>query len=534
MVILSPPEVPRLALGRLQAQLNRLIQNHKGRFEWLTYRRVLSSLIGPSIFLLLAIMPSLPLVSEAAALSKAVDPKAPQIALGALLWVASWWVLEVVPLGLTGLLAAILFSLLGYVSWGEALRSFTDPIVWVFMGGFVLAKAFQVWGLDRRVALRVAHIYKGDNPMLAAFFVACLPAFLLTATGSITASASVVYPIALSYVTLLALSPRFSEAVMLSLGEAATAGAMLFLISTPPNLVAKQVLEQQLPDLKLTFFDWFIVGTPQAIAGLLITWLVVFKVLKVRERVSSAREVVEREISSLERIDSGEKLVLLVFLMTLILWLTPGILVVASSVNPGLVPLAEIISRLLPEAAPAALAILLLGLLRAKGRPLLTFDEIANGIDWNVVFLFGGGIAMGKGLDGSGFSRWLALMITNAGFELNVLTISAIGALMGFAITFPASNTASAMISVPVIASIAKSAGLNPMAPVISTALACSISSALPSTTPPMAIVYGSGRVSIRNMLKVGLLCDTLRLALLILTEPFLVDLLLRMKGAVP
>ncbi|MCS7103201.1 MAG: DASS family sodium-coupled anion symporter, partial [Candidatus Korarchaeum sp.] len=495
MAALSLPKAPRLTLRSLQIGLNRIIQYHEGGFDGLISKRNLASLIGPLIFLLLAIMPPLPLVDEAAALSKASDPRAPQIALGALLWIASWWVLEVVPLGLTGLLAAVLFSLLGYISWGDALRSFAEPIIWIFMGGFVIAKAFQVWGLDRRVALRLALIYKGSNPMLAAFFISCLPAFLLTATGSITASTSVVYPIALSYITLFSLSPRFSEAMMLSLGEAATAGAMLFLISTPPNLVAKQVLEQQIPNFKLTFFDWFILGTPQAVAGLLITWLIVFKVLNVEERIVLAKEIVERELNSIGRMSPGEKLVILIFLLTLSLWLVPGILVVVSSLNPSLVSVAELISRFLPEAAPAALAILLLGLLKVRGRPLLTFEEIASGIDWNVIFLFGGGIAMGKGLDWSGFSRWLALIITNAGFELNEFTLSAIGALMGFAITFPASNTASAMISIPVITSIARGAGLNPLAPVISTALACSISSALPSTTPPMAIVYGSGKV---------------------------------------
>ena len=519
------------ALRCLQLQLSELFQRQGIELNKLVMRRAGISLIGPLVFLILAIAPPLPLVNEAAALSKAANPKAPQIALGALLWIASWWVLEVVPLGLTGLLAAILFSLLGYTSWSDALRGFTDPIIWVFMGGFTLAKAFQVWGLDRRVALKVARIYKGDDPMLSALFVACLPAFFLTATGSITASTSVVYPIALSYMTLLALSPRFSEAMMLALGEAATAGAMLFLISTPPNLVAKQVIEQQVPGFRLTFLDWFILGLPQAIAGLLITWFLVFKLLGVRERIPSAMEIMEREASTLGRMSSGEKLVTLVFLITLTLWLAPGVLIMASSVNPALAHAAELTSKLLPEAAPAALAILLLGLLRTKERPLLTFEEISSGIDWNVVFLFGGGLAMGRGLDASGFSNWLALMITSAGFELNTFTLSAIGALMGFVITFPASNTASAIVSLPVIVSIAKGAGLSPIAPVISTALACSISSALPSTTPPMAIVYGSGKVSIRNMVRIGFLCDVLRLALLILTEPLLVDLLLRIKG---
>lgn len=505
--------------------------SHLRRLDnFISLNNSLRLLIGPLIFLTFTLIPPLPLVSEAASSSNAAFPKAPQIALGALIWIASWWVLEVLPLGLTGLLAAIIFSMLGFVSWSEALRSFTDPIIWIFIGGFTLAKAFQVWELDKRVAIRLAKIYRGENPLLAAFFIVCMPAFLLTATGSITASASVVYPIALSYLTLVRPSARFSEALMLSLGEAATAGALLLLVSTPSNLIAKQVIEQQIPGFKLTFFDWFIIGTPQAITGLLVAWIIVFRVLKVKERVKPVMETIYVEASSLGRMKSGEKLVILVFIITLALWLTPGLLLISSSFNPEISPIAEAASKLIPEAAPAALAVFLLGFLRVGDRPLLSFQEISSGVDWNVVFLFGGGIAMGKGLDASGFSRWLALLITSSGLELSEFTLSAIGAIMGFIITFPASNTASAIVTVPLVASIAKGTGLNPLTPVLATAMACSISSALPSTTPPMAIVYGSGMVKIRNMIKVGLLADTLRLALLILTEPFLVDLLLTIK----
>lgn len=495
-------------------------------------RQLVKWFLGPLLFLLLLVIPPLPFIEVAVKEVNAVSLKAPQIALGVLMWIATWWVFEVIPLGLTGLLAAILFSLLGYVSWSEALRSFADPIIWVFMGGFTLAKAFRVWGLDKRVALRVARIYKGENPMLAALFIACLPVFMLTVTGSITASTSVVYPIVLSYLELLKLSPSFAEVTMLSLGEAATAGAMLFLISTPPNLVAKQVLEQYTPNFKLTFFDWLLVGTPQAVIGLIVSWIVVFKVVKVEEkRVSKANEAVEREVSVLDKMGVEEKMVLIVFLVTLFLWLIPGVLSIAASLEPGLSQIAALTSRLLPEAAPAALAIVLLGLLRSRKRPLLTFEEIASGIDWNVIFLFGGGVAMGKALDASGFSKWLTLLITNTGIELNLFTLSAIGAFVGFAITFPASNTASAMVSVPLVASIAKGAGLNPVSPVIATALACSISSAIPSTTPPMAIIYGSRKVDVKNMFKAGIISDVLRLVILVLTEPYLVSLLLQLKG---
>lgn len=482
-------------------------------------------LLGPLLFLLLALAPPLPMVEEAASMVKAPSPKAPQIALGGMFWVASWWVTEAVPLGLTGILAAVLFSFLGYVTWSKALTSFTNPIIWIFIGGFVLAAAFRKWGVDRRAALAIARLYKGGNPALTAFFVACLPAFFLSVTGSITASASVVFPIALSLLSMVRASDRYSEATMLALGEAATAGAMLLLISTPPNLIAKQVIESSVPGFKLTFIDWFIVGTPQAVLGLFISWFIVFKLVKFEERevrvplVSS-----ERAPLSLE-----EKLVLAVFALTLALWILPGALAIAAGFEPGLEPLASTVSSYLPEAAPAALAVLLLGLLRTSKGPLLTMQEISEGVDWNVVFMFGGGLAMGAALDASGFSQWIALMISSTG-ALNTFTLSAVAALLGFLITFPASNTAAAIITTPLVASIAKGAGINPVAPVLSAALACSISSALPSTTPPMAIIYGSRKVRAATMFKVGILSDLLRLAFLVVTEPYLVSTLLALK----
>ncbi|MEM2621225.1 MAG: anion permease, partial [Thermofilaceae archaeon] len=139
-------------------------------------------------------------------------------------------------------------------------------------------------------------------------------------------------------------------------------------------------------------------------------------------------------------------------------------------------------------------------------------------------------LAMGLALDASGFSRWIALMITSAG-TLDVYRLSVVGALLGFILTLPASNTAAAMISVPLVASLAKETGVNPAAPILSTALACSISSALPSTTPPMAIVYGSRKVKVSNMFKVGIVSDILRLAVLVAIGPQLTNLLLALKG---
>ncbi len=497
--------------------------------------KALGLALGPLLLVALLLSPPLPGAPEAAQRARLPSYIYVHFSLGVLLWTATWWVSECVPLGLAGLVPVIAFSVAGILAWREALVSFMDPTIWIFMGGFTIAQAFKVWGLDRRIAVKVGSLYRGGRPELLAFFAAALPTFILTISGSITAATSIVFPIVLALLRSMGFKPgsRYAEATMLALGQAATAGAMLFLVSTPPNLIAKKVIEDAVPGFNLTFIDWLVVGTPHALIGLVVTWAVVFALVKPEVAdISEARKQLLQEAESLPPMSRGEKMVLAVFATTLALWIAPGLAAILAAENPQLEPLATAMRALLPEAAPAVLAILLLGLLRASGRPLLTWKEIEEGIDWNVVFLFGGGIALSAGLQKGGFADWVSQVASAAlGARPTEWQVVAVSALMGFAITYPASNTAAALISAPIAATVAKALGYNPVPSVIAAALACSISSALPSTTPPMAMVYGSGMVSMKNMFKVGMVADTLRLVLLILLTPHLANILLALKG---
>ncbi len=498
-------------------------------------KQTLGLILGPSLFaalvLSLVVLTPEPAAMVDAAAQVGAPPWAPVVALGALLWILTWWLTECIPLGLAALLAPLIFSTTGIVPWKSALGSFMDPIIWIFIAGFVLAAAFRKWDLDRRISVRLASLYKGNNPMVAALFVASLPVFLLTLTGSITASTSVVLPFLVAYLSMIGVKgkSRFSEASTLALAQAATAGAMLLLISTPPNLIAKSTLAA-LPNgarYDLTFFDWLLIGTPQAFFGLFISWGVTFAFLRPemktldvdREKLAKARD----ELGPMSR---GEKVVAGLLLLAVALWLLPSVVKIAAESNAGLVPLSNQLGVVMPEVMPAVLVILAAGLLRVHKEPLLRWNEIAAGIDWNIVFLFGGGIALGVGLEASGFARYLAGFIGAClGAGAGAWTIFAVSALLGFALSYAASNTAAALIGCPIAASLAIGACVNPVGPVVAAALACSISSAIPSTTPPMAIVYSSGYVKIWDMFRVGMVSDLLRLAVLILTGPLLVGL---------
>jgi sodium-dependent dicarboxylate transporter 2/3/5 len=479
----------------------------------------LGLLLGPLIFLVFVLVPESQSMVDAAKSIGDIPDKAPMIAVGTLLWVLIWWVSECVPLGVAALVPPIVFSMTEILTWNTALTSFANPIIWIFMAGFVLAAAFRKWELDRRVAIRLGSMYKGCNPMIAAFFVAALPVFILTLTGSITASTSVVFPFLIAYLSMANVKPggKLSEACMLVLAQGATAGAMLLLISTPPNLIAKETVEAY-SSSDLTFLDWLVIGTPHALIGLLITWIVVFKVLRPKESICtdmSKMKAVQRQIG---RMSQGEKVVLGLLFLAIALWIFPSAVKVIATYNPDILSFSNDVSRIMPEAMPAVLVILLAGVIRLKGEPLLKWDEIARGIDWNVVFLFGGGIALGLGLESSGFAHWLAGQVSlSLGANPSAWSIFAVSCLLGFALTYAASNTAAALITCPIAATLAIGAGVAVAPPIIGAALACSISSAIPSTTPPMAIVYSSGYVKIWSMFKVGVIADLLRVAVLIL-----------------
>ena len=504
--------------------------------KWFNKQRI-GLVVGPLIFLVLVLMPvPQSMADTVAGMDEDIRPytdRAPQIALGTLLWVLVWWITECVPLGIAALIPPVVFSMTRIVQWKTALTAFTDPIIWIFMAGFVLAAAFRKWELDRRIAIRLGLLYKGSNPMIAAFFVAALPVFILTLTGSITASTAVVFPFLIAYLSMIGIKSgsRYSEACMLVLAQAATAGAMLLLISTPPNLIAKSIALEY-AEVDLTFLDWLIVGTPHAIIGLLISWFVVFKVIKPGEKTVAADKSKMVAVSKqLGRMSRGEKVVAAMLVLAVSLWIFPSAVKVASHYAPGLEGLSADLSVVMPEAMPAVLVIILAGLIRIRGEPVLKWDEIAKGIDWNVVFLFGGGIALGIGLANSGFANWLADGVASAmGDDPSAWGIYAISCVLGFVLTYAASNTAAALISCPIAATLAIGAGFSGpelLPPIIGAGLACSISSAIPSTTPPMAIVYSSGYVKIWTMFKVGIVSDLLRLATLIVLGPLFASLLI-------
>jgi sodium-dependent dicarboxylate transporter 2/3/5 len=503
-------------------------------------------ILGPLLFVIAILVPTPPGMAEAAS-DNFLPAFAPQLALGTMLWMVVWWVTECVPLGITGLVAPIVFTLSGILSIEEAVHNFADPIIWIFIAGFILAASFQRWGLDRRIAYSLAILYRGSSPKIATFFVACLPVFLLTMTGSITASTTIVFPFLVAFMNILNIpirpagvdgdgshAPRsnYAEANFLSLGQAATSGAMLFLISTAPNLIAKATIEQSVPGESLSFADWFVVGTPHAILGLFVSWAIIFLMIKPEiKNLPATRDQLASSLRSMGKMRPEEKAVLAVLSAAMFLWIVPSLLRSSAPFGGGDVfsSFVNAFATNMTEAVPALMIIVAIAIVRT-GRnrpPLLKWDEMARAVDWNIVLLFGGGLALGMGMESSGLAQWMGMEISSLirGIEITPLIVFAASAFMGFVISYAASNTASAVITCPIAAALAIGVGVNPIPPILAAGLACSVSSAIPSTTPPMAIIYSSRVVRISNMIKTGIASDLVRMALLVLLGPLLVDL---------
>jgi sodium-dependent dicarboxylate transporter 2/3/5 len=531
--------------------------NRGGR--WLSKKENIGLVVGPLLFVFTILMP-VPHSMAGAAADRSLPIFAPQLALGTMFWMVVWWITECVPLGITGMLAPLIFAISGILTIQDAVENFADPIIWIFIAGFILAASFQRWGLDKRIAYSLAILYRGSSPKIATFFVACLPVFLLTMTGSITASTTIVFPFLIAFMNILNIhvqspsagatagaaaaaatnSDRFAknrsnyaEASFLSLGQAASAGAMLLLISTAPNLIAKATVEEIAPGQTISFADWFVIGTPHAIIGLLVSWIVIFLIIRPEiKTLPATRNQFKASLKSMGKMQREEKTVLAILIAAMFLWIVPSLL---RSSGPFLGQDAfsnfvNAFSTTVTEAVPALMIIMAIATVRT-GRnkpPILRWDEMTRAVDWNIVLLFGGGLALGMGMETSGLADWIGdqISLLISGVEVTPLVVFAVSATMAFVISYAASNTASAVITCPIAAALAVGAGVNPIPPVIAAGLACSISSAIPSTTPPMAIVYSSKVVRISNMFKTGMTSDLIRLTLLILIGPPLIDLL--------
>jgi sodium-dependent dicarboxylate transporter 2/3/5 len=427
---------------------------------------------------------------------------------GAAALMAVFWIAESIPIPATALLPLVLFPALGLGDIRETAAPFANPIIFLFLGGFIIALAMQRWHLHRRVAIGlIATIGTRPARIVAGFLLASA---LVSMWVSNTATALMMLPIALSVVELFPADAGdrrlhdFGAALLLSVAYGATTGGMGTLIGTPPNaLLAAYVSD--IYGVTIGFGQWMLLGVPVVMVALPIVYVVLTRVmfkLDARELPGMAA-LIAREQSSLGAVTRAEMAVAAVFVLTAVAWIFQPLLARA-------VPLVSDTTI----AMSGALVLFMIPVDVRRGEFVMNW-EATKGVPWGVLLLFGGGLSLAGNIERHGLARYLGGLAGALDFlpMLVLLCAVAFGILM---LTELTSNTATAATFLPIAGALALSLGQNPLLFVIPTALAANCSYMLPVGTPPNAIVYGSGWVPLPTMAKVGLLLNVLLVPILV------------------
>jgi len=446
----------------------------------------------------------------------------------------AWWMTEALPLPATALVPLVVFPVLGDdVTFDDVGASYGNNVVFLFMGGFLLALAMQRWNLHRRIALLTVKII-GTKPtqMVAGFMVAT---GFLSMWVSNTATAVMMLPIGVSVLLLVTrignddaapaghgagpdaeVSPQdgavkqeiirsnFGTALMLGIAYAASIGSLGTIIGTPPNTLLAGYLSDS-HDIQIGFGQWMLVGVPLAVVMLAICWFLLTKVLFKPEitEIPGGKELIQDELNKLGAMSSGEKRVLAIFVLAALSWVfVPMIFDTPPISDAGIAVVVGLLLFFCPAGA-------------ARGVRLLDWDSAVK-LPWGVLLLFGGGLALSSQFSSSGLTEWIGEQAQGLGGVPMVLMvlIFAAGILL---LTELTSNTATAATFLPVAGGVAMGLGIDPMLLAIPVALAATCAFMLPVATPPNAIAFGSGYVTITQMIRGGIWLNLIAMVLITL-----------------
>lgn len=457
-------------------------------------RQAIGLFLGPLLFVLILLLP-LP-----------ADMPAPALRVAAVAsLMAVWWITEAVPIAATALLPIILFPLLGVMSTAETTRSYGNHLIYLFMGGFLIAVTMQKWQLHRRIAMHTIQLVGvSPNRMILGFMVATA---FLSMWISNTATTMMMLPIGMAVISQLNTmqrqqleraeipdqGKRFGLALMLGIAYSASIGGVATLIGTPPNAILAGMAEQ-LYGLSISFADWLIFGLPLSLVMLAATWFYLTHLAFPSgiTALPGAKQLISQELAQLGPVSREERWVLTIFLSVSGAWIARGLVDI-----PAL--------KMLSDASIAMAGALLLFIIPSnfRKREFLLDWKTAATIPWEIIILFGGGFALAQGFNESGLSQWIAYQLSIlAGVPL-VILIGAITLTVIF-LTEVTSNTATATIMIPVMGALAITMEMHPYALMIPAAIAASYAFMLPVATPPNAIVFSSKYVTIPQMAKAG------------------------------
>ncbi|MDO8842136.1 DASS family sodium-coupled anion symporter [Methanocalculus sp.] len=430
------------------------------------------------------------------------------------LLMAICWVTEAVPLEVTALIPIVLFPILGVLSVKEAAAPYADPVIFLFLGGFIIAMSMQRWGLHRRIALSIINIV-GTSPrrLVLGFMVAT---GFLSMWISNTATAMMMIPIAIAIIATVmpSLNTRLNEmneeqrdfagCLVIAVAYAANIGGIATIIGSPPNGIFIAQMKILFPDAPtIDFFTWMKFGVPLAAILIPIVWLWLIKVpyRHLPKKLSQAKEVIQQEMEDLGPMNRGERWTLFVFLLTAFCWIFAGTKVVGGMTIPGLDQVFPGINDTV-IAIFGALLLFILPVDMKKG--IFTMNwEWAEKIPWGILILFGGGLCLSAAFISSGLAR----LIVDSFTMLSLLPIIAIVFIVAISVsllTEVSSNTAIASVMMPIMAVTSISMGIHPYMLMLTAAVCASLAFMLPVATPPNAVAFGTGYIDMRTLFRSG------------------------------
>ena len=446
-----------------------------------------------------------------------VSPAAWKV-LGVVLWMAFWWLTEALPVSVTALMPLIVFPVLGIFDFKTSAAPYAHPLIFLFMGGFIIAKAIEAWNLHRRIALLIVRAFGTRPDYLVAGFM------LATATLSMwvnnTATTVMMLPIAISIVGVLnenenpRIAANTATALLLAIAYSASIGGVGTLVGAPPNALLAAFVQERF-GIEMGFARWMAIGLPVVLVMLPLAWLLLTRVTcpVARRPIPGADAVIKTEIEALGPMSVEETRVLAVFLLTALSWIFRPLITMAF---PGIGLTDSGIALI------GALSLFIIPAGKGNGTSLMTWPRAVT-LPWGVLLLFGGGLSLAGAISNSGLADIIGGGLTGLEDFPPIALVAAVTILIVF-LTEITSNTATTAVFLPIVATVAVSAGIAPLGLIIPVALAASCAFMMPVATPPNAIVFSSDMLTVAQMAKAGFLLNLIAIFVIILISWALVD----------
>ena len=445
--------------------------------------------LGPLLFIVVLAIP----------LPDGMSPAARRVAAAAVL-MAVWWITEAAPLAATALLPAALFPAMGVMKAPEATAPYANHLIFLFLGGFFIAVTMEKWDLHRRIALfTIRLVGTGTDRIILGFMIATA---FLSMWISNTATAMMMVPIGMAVISQVSAgsdgscgaAAGFGPALMLGIAYSASIGGVATLIGTPPNVIFAGFIESTY-GRSVSFLSWMAAGLPLAAVMLAFTWLYLtrFAFRLGSGELPGGMACIEDESRGLGPVSPAEKKILAVFLLVAAAWILRGFFKVGMIADSTI-------------AMTGAIALFLIPAGGGSGEFLLDW-RTASKVPWDVIILFGGGLSLASGFTATGLDKWIGESIAFLHGADFVVLVAAV-ALLTIFLTEVTSNTATSAMLIPVVAGVAVSMSIHPFGPVVAVCVAASYAFMLPVATPPNAVVFGSRKVTITQMVLAGLVLN--------------------------